>query len=108
MPARPAQKPTAPKKKLAKLEFNNSGAWKLLGTFDTDDDDQVGEVLTHAAALIKALHPDIDPDTASPIQLKRVPTLRVSIEGAACDRQGLLMHWDIRHGWRDAITGEPF
>ena len=81
--------------KPCRLELNNSGAWKLLGTFDAADDEQTSLVLDAAEDLIKTLHNSEDP--------KRCPTLRVSIDDAA---GFVLLRWDIERGWRDAQTGE--
>lgn len=82
--------------KPVKLELNNSGAWKRLGGFDADDEDQAALVMDAAEELIKTLHNSEDP--------KRCPTLRICID----DPLGsVLMRWDIERGWRDARTGEP-
>lgn len=87
---------STPHAKPCRLEFNNSGAWKLLGRFDAADDAQTSLVLDAAEALVKALHNSDNP--------KRCPTLRVSIDGALPQT---LLRWDITNGWRDAVTGEP-
>lgn len=86
---------TADFAKPVRLELNNSGAWKLLGTFDAADDEQTSLVLDAAEDLIKTLHNNEDP--------KRCPTLRVSIDDALGQ---VLLRWDIERGWRDAKTGE--
>lgn len=80
--------------KPVRLEINNSGAWKVLGSFDAADDDQTSLVLDAAEQLIKTLHNNEDP--------KHCPTLRVSIDACA-----VLLRWDLARGWRDAKTGEP-
>lgn len=85
----------APFAKPVRLEFNNSGAWKVLGRFDAADDEQTSLVLDAAEDLIKTLHNSEDP--------KRCPTLRVSID----DWLGsVLLRWCIERGWTDAKTGE--
>lgn len=79
-----------------RLELNNSGAWKVLGTFDASDDEQSALVLSAAEDLVKTLH-----NSESP---KGCPTMRVSID----DTLGaVLLRWDIERGWRDRVTGEP-
>jgi hypothetical protein len=83
-------------KKSCRLELNNSGSWKLLGTFDAADDEQTSLVLDAAEDLIKTLHNNEGP--------KRCPTLRVSIDDALGP---VLLRWNITNGWRDAETGEP-
>lgn len=82
--------------KPCRLELNNSGAWKVLGRFDADDDDQTALVLDAAEELIKTLHNSED--------AKRCPTLRVSMDDSL---QAVLLRWDLVRGWRDAATGEP-
>lgn len=74
--------------KRVRLEINNSGSWKMLGTFDADDDEQTSLVLDAAENLVKTLHNSEDP--------KRCPTLRVSIDAVT-----VLLHWSLVHGWRD-------
>ena len=83
-------------KKPVRLEFNNSGAWKVLGRFDADDEDQASLVLDAAEDLVKTLHNSEDP--------KRCPTLRVSHDDCLCE---VILRWDLARGWRDAKTGEP-
>lgn len=78
-----------------RLELNNSGSWKVLGTFDAADEDQTSLVLDAAADLVATLHNCENP--------KGCPTLRVSIDAIT-----VLLRWDIERGWRDAKTGEPF
>lgn len=85
----------APFKKPVRLEFNNSGSWKVLGRFDAADDEQTSLVLDAAEDLVKTLHNSEDP--------KRCPTLRVSIDDGL---QQVLLRWDLVNGWRDAVTGE--
>lgn len=86
---------STPHAKPCRLEFNNSGAWKLLGRFDAADDEQSALVLDAAETLVKTLHNSENP--------KRCPTLRVSIDDAA---GFVMLRWDIERGWRDAQTGE--
>lgn len=83
-------------RKACRLELNNSGAWKLLGTFDAADEMQTALVLDAAEELIKTLN------NGGPA--KRCPTLRVSIDEPLGE---VLMRWDIENGWRDAATGDP-
>lgn len=83
-------------KKPVRLEFNNSGAWKVLGRFDADDEDQASLVMDAAEDLVKTLH--------NGGETRRCPTLRVSIDDAM---GAVLLRWDIENGWRDALTGEP-
>lgn len=84
----------APFKKPVRLEFNNSGSWKVLGRFDADDDEQTSLVLDAAEDLVKTLHNSEEP--------KHCPTLRVSMDDSL---QQVLLRWDLAHGWRDAVTG---
>lgn len=74
--------------KPVRLEMNNSGSWKVLGTFDAADDEQTSLVLDAAEALVQALHNSEDP--------KRCPTLRVSIDAIT-----VLLRWSLADGWRD-------
>lgn len=85
--------------KLVRLEINNSGSWKYLGTFDTADETTSGLVLDSAENLIKALHGDTP--------AKRCPTLRVSTDTPGDTTHTVVMRWDIESGWRDPRTGEP-
>jgi len=82
---------TTPYRKPVRLEINNSGAWKCLGRFDADDDEQTALVLDAAEALILTLHNSEDP--------KGCPTLRVSMADGIGD---VLMRWGHGRGWRDA------
>lgn len=84
------------KKKLCRLELNNSGCWKLIGRFDAADDDQSALVLDAAEELVKTLHNNEDS--------KRCPTMRVSMDGAIND---VLLHWRIERGWYEVATGDP-
>ena len=77
--------------KPVRLEFNNSGAWKVLGRFDAADDAQPDLVLDAAEDLVRALHNSEDP--------KGCPTLRVTMDDGL---QQVLARWDIERGWRDA------
>jgi hypothetical protein len=83
-------------KKPVRLEFNNSGAWKVLGRFDAADEDQASLVLDAAEDLVKTLHNSEDP--------RRCPTLRVSMDDGL---GAVLLRWDLVGGWRDAVTGAP-
>ena len=83
-------------KKPVRLEFNNSGAWKVLGRFDAADGHHTDMVLDAASDLVSILHNTEDP--------KRCPTLLVSIDDSM---QQVLMRWSLTTGWRDAVTGEP-
>jgi hypothetical protein len=83
-------------KKPVKLELNNSGAWKRLGSFDAADDEQTALVLDAAEQLVKTLHNSEDAN--------RCPTLRVCIDDSL---GSTLLRWSLRDGWRDARTGEP-
>lgn len=60
--------------KPVRLEFNNSGSWKVLGRFDASDDEQSALVLDAAEQLVLTLHNSEDP--------KRCPTMRVSMDDA--------------------------
>lgn len=86
--------------KPVKLEFNNSGSWKCLGTFDAADDITAGLVLDHAEKLVQALHGG-DAGTG------RCPTMRVATPTPGDSTTSVLMHWAIDTGWRDAVTGDP-
>lgn len=88
------QRPAKP----ARLELNNSGACKRIGTFDAADDDQTALVLDAAETLVKTLHNGSD--------AKRCPTLRVSSDHPADTVDVVLLRWDLERGWRDAVTGE--
>jgi hypothetical protein len=78
--------------------MNNSGSWKLLGTFDAAEEDYADDILTCAGNLADALN------AANPGRGKGV-TLRVATNEALPD---VLMRYEGReHGWRDARTGEP-
>lgn len=59
---------TAAHRKPVRLELNNSGAWKVLGRFDADDDFQASLVLDAAEELFTTLHNSEDP--------KHCPTMR--------------------------------
>lgn len=82
-------------KKPARLEMSDSGAWKLLGRFDADDDEQASLVLDAAEDLVRTLN------NGGPA--KQCPTLRVSIDDVF--RSPLLL-WELSRGWYDARTGE--
>lgn len=85
--------------KPVKLEFNNSGSWKNLGSFDAADDEQTTLVLDTAELLVKALH-YTTPDNG------RWPTLRVSMATPGDTTTTVLRYWTHEAGWRDA-DGEP-
>ena len=89
---------STPHAKPCRLEFNNSGAWKLLGIFDAADDAQTSLVLDAAETLVKTLHNSENP--------KRCPTLRVAM-GHYGDAHTVQLRWCLETGWRDAITGDP-
>ena len=82
--------------KPVRLEFNNSGSWKVLGRFDAADEEHASLVLDAAEDLVKTLHNCEDP--------KRCPTLRVSHDDGLGE---VIMRWDLVGGWRDAKTGAP-
>lgn len=86
-------------RKPCRLEFNNSGAWKVLGRFDAADEEQTSLVLDAAETLIQTLHNSEDP--------KHCPTLRVSMAHPVDTVDMVLLRWSITNGWRDALTGEP-
>ena len=88
-----------PMTKPCRLEFNNSGSWKLLGKFDAADDEQTSLVLDAAEVLVKTLHNSEDPN--------RCPTLRVSIDTPGDTTMTTIAHWSLVEGWRDAETGKP-
>lgn len=87
--------------KPCRLELNNSGSWKLLGTFDAADETLADLVLEAAEHLTSRLHNNPDP--------KRCPTMRVSMTnnptGDTVDV--VLLRWEITRGWYDAVTGKP-
>ena len=79
-------------KKALRLEINNSGAWKVLGRFDTDDEFVANNVLVAASQLAQAL-------VAGGNRL----TLRVS---SGDGPYVALMHWSDQYsGWRNALGG---
>lgn len=82
-------------RKPCRLEINNSGAWKLLGTLDAADDEQVALVLDAAEQLVLTLHNKEDP--------KGCPTLRVSTNEAL---PVVLMRWAHGNGWRDVMLAK--
>jgi hypothetical protein len=84
--------------KPVKLELNNSGSWKRLGSFDAADDEQTALVLDAAEDLIRTLHNSEDP--------KRCPTLRVSMDHPTDTVDVVLLRWELTRGWFDARTGE--
>lgn len=90
---------TATMKKPVRLEINNSGAWKLLGTFEGDDGDTWELVFEHASALFATLglgnarHPDR-------------PVMRVSKDDQSDTTSMVLAEWTSEGGWRDAVTGD--
>ena len=86
-------------KKPVRLELNNSGSWKVLGRFDAADDEQTALVLDAAEELVKTLHNSED--------VKRCPTLRVSMDHPSDTVAMVLLRWRLDLGWRDAATGEP-
>lgn len=81
--------------KSVRLEFNNSGAWKVLGRFDAADEDQTSLVLDAAENLVQTLN------NGGPAE--RCPTMRVSMD----DGLGVvLLRWRLDDGWRDVMTGQ--
>ena len=88
-------RPTKP----VKLELNNSGSWKRLGSFDADDEDQAALVMDAAEDLIKCLHNSEDP--------KRCPTMRICMDHPTDSVDVVLMRWELLRGWYDASTGQP-
>ena len=81
--------------KPAKLELNNSGSWKRLGSFDAADLEQSALVMDAAEDLVRTLHNSEDP--------ARCPTLRICIDEPL---GAVLMRWDLQRGWYAAATGE--
>lgn len=84
-------------KKPARLELNNSGAWKLIARFDVDQADATDEIMNAAEALAKAVN---DPACGR----RSLVTLRISTDDALPQ---VLMRWSDERGWYDAATGEP-
>jgi hypothetical protein len=85
-------------KKPCRLEWNNSGSWKLLGKFDAAVEDSTAAIMDAAAALVEALNNRRSGRYS-------MATLRVSLER---EHPTALMRYDsAEKGWRDAVTGEP-
>lgn len=80
--------------KPCRLELNNSGAWKLLGSFDAADEEQAALVMDAAEQLVRTLHNSEDPKGCS--------TLRISADAG----MDVLARWSIERGWYDARTGQ--
>lgn len=81
--------------KPVKLELNNSGSWKRLGTFDDADEDHCALVMDAAEELVRTLHNSEDP--------KRCPTLRICKDDG---RGEVLARWELQRGWYEVRTGE--
>lgn len=85
--------------KPCRLEMNNSGAWKLLGTFDAAVADATDDILNAAAQLADALNASYAGNRAS-------CTLRVSTDEPHPD---VLMRYESpqsERGWRKP-NGDP-
>jgi hypothetical protein len=93
----PANTTTKPAPRPVRLELNNSGAWKLLGTFDAGDDEQTSLVLDAAEELIRTLHNSEEPKGCPTLRVSTVDTLPV-----------VLLRWALLDGWRNAVTGDRF
>lgn len=84
-------------KKPARLELNNSGAWKLMGKFDAAEEDATDAIMNAAEALAQALN---DPACKRP----GLVSLRISTDE---QHPLVLMSWTQSRGtWVDA-AGEP-
>lgn len=84
-------------KKPARLELNNSGAWKLLGRFDAAEEDATDAIMNAAEQLAQALN---DPACKRAAQV----SLRISTDET---HPIVLMSWTQARGmWVDAM-GEP-
>lgn len=82
--------------KPVKLELNNSGTWKTIGSFDAAVEDSTDDILTTAAHLADALN-------APYSGRKSRTTLRVRMADAP---HSVLMYWESAEtGWRDANGG---
>lgn len=82
-------------KKPCRLEVNNSGAWKVIGRFDADDEEHTAMVLDAAETLIKTLN------NGAPV--RQCASLRVSKDDGLGD---VLVRWTADRGcWYDARTG---
>jgi hypothetical protein len=75
--------------KPVKLELNNSGSWKTLGTFDAGDQAHAELVMDAAVTLVVALH-NGGPD-------KRCPTMRIATDDGLSEG---LMYWKLYEGWK--------
>lgn len=84
--------------KPVKLELNNSGAWKTIGSFDAAVEDSTDDILLAAEHLVQALN-------APYSGRKSMTTLRVRMADAP---HTVLMYWESAETgwWRDA-KGEP-
>lgn len=79
-----------------RLELNNSGAWKLLGTFDASNDAAANAIIHAAGELAAALNDPASGRTA-------LCALRVSSDEA---HPVVLLRW-VHGRWRNAATGDP-
>jgi hypothetical protein len=75
--------------KPVKLELNNSGAWKTLGTFDAADQNRSEDVMSTAVQLIGLLN------EGKPA--KQCPTLRIAVDDGLSE---VLMYWTLAEGWK--------
>lgn len=83
--------------KPVRLEFNNSGAWKVLGQFNLDNPHQAGNVMHAAEQLLTVLYDGT--------LTKQWPSLRISTDDGLATA---LFYWTAeRGGWFDAKTKEP-
>lgn len=85
-------------KKPCRLEWNNSGAWKLLGKFDAGVEDSTDDILNAASLLVEALNAPYSGREA-------LTTMRVSTDEP--HPAVLMRHAGDGNGWRDARTGDP-
>jgi hypothetical protein len=83
-------------KKPCKLELNNSGAWKTLGSFDAAIEDATDAIMNAAEQLAQALN---DPACGRPGPVR----LRIIADGDTAP----LMTWKDDEGWREWRTGRP-
>lgn len=84
--------------KPARLELNNSGAWKLIARFDAANQDATDAIMETAEALVRAINDPACGRTAH-------TSLRISTDDAL---PITLMRWTPERGmWTEAKTGEP-
>jgi len=91
--------------KPCRLEWNNTGAWKLLATFDAANEDAADEILQAAGHLLAAVN---DPASGRPCLVsarittdEQPPIVLMRWQRDACDDAGSM------GAWVDARTGEP-